>query len=553
MRKLLVVAMFAALAACTPKPAPVIIPTLPGDGAEHTAKPPPVIVKPVVDDPWAGKTLIPPPTPIAAGKVDLPPLEEYTLKNGLKVYAVKSDRLPVMSFQLAVRAGRLGEPRARLGVSELTADLLVKGTQRRDAKAIAQAIDAVGGTITADSTFEATLLSCSVVAKDSDTCLDLLPDIVEHPVFSEQELTKQRDALIGAVHQRLEDAASLASLHVQELLWGPEHVRGWVNSERSVSALRREDLVAWHKTWYMPNNAMLVVTGDFDPKKMRDRLERAFGGWAKGSVPPLPSYGELGLSGIRIRLVDKPGQTQTHIRVAQFGIKHDDPRFFDTVVWNYILGGGGASSRLMRAARTDAGKAYGASTSFDRNTDKGSFVAQSFARNADAVAATKLMIAELAKMHDEGPTPEEVAAAAANISGAWGLRFQSVTDIGRRARGRGAARLRHGVSAELRARDHRGRRRVGEARGRGDHRPEELRHRARRRREGSRAAAQARGLAVREGRRSPSRSRPRRRTRRRRRPPRSKTRRRPRPRASSSRTRSPRRAARSSPRSSRCA
>ena len=424
-------ALAATLAACTPKPAPVIIPTLPTDGSEHTAKPPPVLVKPVVDDPWAGKSdLVLAPALRAASKVELPPLVEYTLHNGLHVYAVRNERLPVMSFQLAIRAGRMGEPRARLGVSELTADLLVKGTKRRDAKQIAQAIDMVGGTISADSTFEATLLSCSVLAKDASTCLDLLPEIVETPTFPEQELTKQRDQLIGGVHQRLEDAATLASLHVQALLWGPEHVRGWVNSERSIGSLRREDLIAWHKTWYAPNNALLVVTGDFDPKTLRDRLERSFGGWAKSAVPPVPTYHEPGLSGIRIRLVDKPGQTQTHIRVAQFGIKHDDARFFDTLVWNYILGGGGFSSRMMKAVRVDAGKAYGASTSFDRNLDRGSYVAQTFTRNAEAVATTKLLIAEIAKMQKEGPTDTEVAAAASNIAGAWGMRFQSASDIG---------------------------------------------------------------------------------------------------------------------------
>jgi zinc protease len=427
MRKLVLIC--AVLAACTPTPPPVVNPVLPGDGAEHTAKPPPLIVKPVIEDPWAGKDLIPPPTPRHASKAELPALEEYTLKNGLHVYAIKSDRLPVISFQMAVRVGRDAETRQHLGVSELTADLLVKGTTKHDAKAIAAAIDQVGGTFTADSTFEATLLACSVQAKDSDTCLTLMPEIVATPTFPEQEVVKQRDQLIGGIRQRLDDGAALASLHVQNLLWGDNHVRGWINSEHSIGNLRREDLVTWHKTWYKPNNAMLVVAGDFDSKKMRDRLERAFGGWAKADVPKLPTYVEPGLSGIRIRLVDKPGQTQTHIRVAQFGIKHDDLKFFDTVVWNYVLGGG-LGSRMMHALRTETGKAYQASTSFDRNADRGSLVAQTFAHNSDAVAATKLIVAEMQKMQKEGPTDEELAAAESNIAGAWGMRFQSVADLG---------------------------------------------------------------------------------------------------------------------------
>ena len=180
----------------------------------------------------------------------------------------------------------------------------------------------------------------------------------------------------------------------------------------------------------MPNTSLLVVSGDVDAKKLKSQLEGAFGTWAKGAVPPTPSYKDPGLSGSKIRLVDKPGQTQTHIRIAQFGIKHDDPRFFDTLVWNYALGGGAFSSRLMKVVRVEGGKTYGASSNFDRNLDKGSFVAQTFTRNSEAVATTKLILGEIAKMEKDGPTQDEVNAAIANITGGWGMRFQSASDIG---------------------------------------------------------------------------------------------------------------------------
>ncbi|HWU85993.1 MAG TPA: pitrilysin family protein [Kofleriaceae bacterium] len=423
-------ALAAAAAACGPKPAPTPIPLLPGDGDSHVAKPP-ATPKPAENDPWAGHTdLIVPPAPPAPAPVDLPPIEELTLSNGLQVYVVKSDRLPVVSLQLAVRAGRMHEPRARLGVADLTADMLVKGTRRRDAAALAKAIDFVGGTIAVDATFEATLLSCSVLRRNLGTCLELLPEILTQPAFPEAELVKVADQMKGKIRSRLDDAGALASQHVQNLLWGNDHVRGWVVSEPAIAAIRRDDLVAWHKTWFVPNNALLVVAGDVDPKRVRVDLEQAFAGWRKAPVPPAPSYKEPGLSGSRIRLVDKPGQTQTHIRIAQFGIKHEDPRFFDTLVWNHVLGGGGFSSRLVKVVRVDGGKTYGASSSFDRNLDRGSFVAQTFTRNTEALATTKLMLREIEKMAKAGPTDEEVAAAIANIAGGYGLRFQAASDVG---------------------------------------------------------------------------------------------------------------------------
>lgn len=417
-------------AACGPKPAPAPVPVLPGDGDSHTAKPTQP-AKPAGNDAWAGKTdLIQPPAAKPPAPVTLPKIDELTLANGLKVFVIKSDRLPVVSMQLAIKAGRIHEPRARLGVSEATATMLVKGTKKRNALALAKAIDFVGGTIAADSTFEATLLSCSALARNTSTCLELLPEMITQPTFPADELAKVKDSMLGRVRQRLDDAGALASAHVQNLLWGNDHVRGWFDSEGSIAAIDREDLVAWHKNWFVPANAMLVVTGDVDSTKLKADLERTFGKWAKGPVPPAPQYKEPSLSGSRIRLVDKPGQTQTHIRVAQFGIKHTDPRFFDTLVWNYTLGGGAFSSRLMKVVRVEGGKTYGASSSFDRNLDKGSFVATTFTRNAEAVATTKLLLAEIAKMAKGGPTQAEVTQAISNIAGGYGLRFQSASDVG---------------------------------------------------------------------------------------------------------------------------
>ncbi|MBV8758019.1 MAG: insulinase family protein [Deltaproteobacteria bacterium] len=419
------------LLACGPKPAPAPpTPTLPSDGTDHTAKPPPAPDAPAVVDAWQGHELIQQPAAKAPAAVQLPAIENFKLANGLDVFVVRDPKLPVVSMQLAIKAGRMDEPRARLGVSEAAADMLVKGTKKHDAVGLAKTIDFVGGTIGADATFEATLLSCSVLSKNVSTCMDLMPEMITQSTFPDAELAKVKDLMLGTVRQHLDDAGALASEQIQNLLWGNDHVRGWINSEQSIANLHRDDLVAWAKTWYVPNNSLLVVTGDVDAKKLKGDLERAFGTWAKGAVPPAPSYKEPGLSGSKIRLVDKPGQTQTHIRIAQFGIKHDDPRFFDTLVWNYALGGGAFSSRLMKVVRVEGGKTYGASSSFDRNLDRGSWVATTFTRNSEAVATAKLILKEIQKMAAEGPTQGEIDAAVANLAGSWGLRFQSAGDIG---------------------------------------------------------------------------------------------------------------------------
>lgn len=429
MRRFVVAVLSLPLMTCGANPQPASIPTLPTDGDVRDAAP---MAKPAQpDDPWTGRRdLIAAPPANPAQKAPLAPVTEFKLDNGLQVFLIKSDRLPLVSFQVAIRAGRAQEPRARLGVAEATADMLVKGTKQRDAVGLAKAIDYVGGSIEVDATFEATLVSCRVMARDRGTCLRLVPEMLTQSTFPDDELKNVKDRMVATVRQRLDSAATLAAAHAQNLLWGNNHVRGWLNSEQSIAALRRDDLAAWNKTWHVPNNAMLVVTGDFDPKTIKSELARAFAAWKNAAVPPTPTYQEPAPSGVRIRLVDKPGQTQTHIRVGQLGIRHDDARYFDTLVWNYALGGGAFSSRLMKVVRVDGGKAYGATSSFDQNADRGSLMAQTFTRNAEAVATTKLIIAEMAKMAKDGPLPSEVSAAIANIAGGYALRYQSVTEIG---------------------------------------------------------------------------------------------------------------------------
>lgn len=416
-------------AACGPKAGPAVIPTLPGDGADHVARPTDD-TPPAAPDPWAGRAdLIEAPPVRPPQPVTLPPIERFTLPSGLEVLVVKDSRLPVVSLQLMIKAGRADEPLARLGVAELTADLLPKGTRKRDALAIARTIDHVGGHIRALAGFEATWLTCTTMTKDAKVCLELLPEMVTQPSFPEVEITRAKEAQVVGVMRRLDDAPALAAAHVQNLLWGDDHVRGWTTSPEWIRRLTRAELVTWHKTWFVPGNAMLAVSGDVDVPRLKRDLTRAFAGWARAPVPARPKHVAPPIGGIKVRLVDKPRQTQTQIRVAQYGVRHDDPRFFPTLVWNYALGGGAFSSRLMQVVRSEGGKTYGASSAFDRNAERGSFVVTTFTRTAETVATLELVLRELQKMHAGGPTDDEVKAAIANLAGSYVMRVSGADDL----------------------------------------------------------------------------------------------------------------------------
>jgi zinc protease len=421
-------AALAAGAACGARAGGGAMPGLPGDGDTNTARPRDRGA--AAPDPWAGRTdLIATPAPQPPAEVKLPAIQRFTLGNGLRVIVVENHDLPVIGMSLAIRAGRADEPRDKVGISGFAAAMLTEGTRRRSAERIAEEIDGVGGSLGATATFEATLVKCSALSADARVCMELLPDVVSAPAFPDKGIAETRGQLLATVAQRRDDPDQLAGAHFQNLLWGDDHARGWVTSARSVQAIQRADLVAWQRAWYRPNNAILAVAGDVDAKRLRRDLERSFGRWRRGPVPARPGYEEPKIDGARVRLVDKPDQTQSQVRVGHLGLRHGDPDFYAAMVVNHALGGGEFASRLMRQLRSEGGKTYGATSAFDINATRGAFVVSTFTRSAETAATVKTLLGVIRQLKEAGPTEGEVADAKTNLAGRYALRFESAADV----------------------------------------------------------------------------------------------------------------------------
>lgn len=433
--RLLAVTIMAWLAAgaCSARSTSRAVPTLPGDGTANIDQPGharPADAASAAPDPWAGRDdLITAPAPAPAAVIDLPPSQRFTLPSGLEVIVLERKGLPLVEMQLAIMAGRAQVARDRMGLERFAASMLSRGTRSRDARTIAQSIDRVGGTLSTGAGFEATLVSCRVLTGNLGTCLSLVPDVVVNPTFPAAEMERVRQELRAFERQRRDDAGQMASAHFQNLLWGDDHVRGWLMSPRTLDAIERKDLQDWHRSWFLPNNAVLVVVGDVDAKALRPRLEQAFRTWRRGKLPALSKYAEPRLEGIRVRLVDMPGQTQTHIHLGHLGLPHRAPDFFDAVVFNYVLGGGAFSSRLLSVVRSQAGKSYRVSSYFDQQMERGSFGVSTFTRNAEALATVELMLREIAGMRASGPTEDEVQGAITYLAGSYATGFEAVSDI----------------------------------------------------------------------------------------------------------------------------
>lgn len=394
---------------------------------------------------WKGRTdLLRPPAPPVAAELTLPPVERWRLPNGLDVVAVPRAGLPIVSFTVAIKAGSYDEQKdVTEGVADFTAGMLRQGTRRRSAEQIADAIDAAGGSLDAAAGAESSTVSCSALAKDAALCLDLLGELLLHPTFPEKEMAQIRDQMLASLAAREDDPHLLAAEHFDNLFFGEGHPEGWVLTPQHVRAITRARLVAFWKTFYRPNNAMLAVAGALPPD-IKARIAHALGGWAAAPTPARPAFTIPAPRGTRILLVDKPDLSQATLMFGHRSLRHADPDWYAVTLMNYVLGGSDFSSRLMIEVRSKRGLTYGIGSSFGASLYEGAFRVSAATRNETAWDALRVSVDELRKMRADGPTADELEKAKGYYAGSTPFALESAAGL---ARGIVGAEL-HGLGVD---------------------------------------------------------------------------------------------------------
>lgn len=365
-----------------------------------------------------------PPAPLPAKSVDFPNYELKTLPNGLQVLVVPHHEQPSVSFRLLIRAGAVQEPEDRPGVASFVATLLNQGTTTKSAGEIATIIDTAGGLIGVGSANELTNISGAVIKDQTDVALALASDIVRNPAFSPQEIALQRKQALSALQVGLDDPEYLAGAVFDRLVFGT-HPYGRPNqgTPESMARITQEDLAAFHRTWFVPNNALLAIVGDLTSAEAFAAAEKAFGSWQRREVPVV-KMPDVPPASPRVVVIDRPGSAQTAIRVGHVSIPRTHPDYitFDLVV--RILGGEGAN-RLFGVLRSDRGLTYGASADLHSFLLSGQVVAETETRTSATGEALKLMVDEFARLRRETVHPAELRGAQDFTSGNFPLSIET--------------------------------------------------------------------------------------------------------------------------------
>lgn len=366
-----------------------------------------------------------------AKPMELPPISHFQLKNGLNVWVVERHSQPIAAVQLVMPVGSLQEPEGLEGLSSFSAAMLRQGTKTRTAEEISEAIESVGGSLGAWAGQETTVVSSQVMSKDIETAIDLMADITINPAFPKKEAEILRRQFLASIQRRRDSASTFASDQAVAFYYGSNHPLGRLMSEESISSISVEDMAAFAKKYYRPEGAILIAVGDIDPVRFQELVSEKFGGWQSSdtgeNAENLAVNDKHAMSGgSKLKFIEKPGQTQVQIRLVQNGPTKDSEDWIPVELYNYILGGGGFSSRLMKVIRTHLGETYGISTNYTAGKYTGIFMLSTFTRNEELYDTMAVIKSELKKFANSGVTAQELQYAKANRIGSYPLQFETL-------------------------------------------------------------------------------------------------------------------------------
>ncbi|MGH7741058.1 MAG: M16 family metallopeptidase [Candidatus Eiseniibacteriota bacterium] len=381
---------------------------------------------------WALLALAPA-VPSRAAPVSLPPVTRARLKNGLTVLIVPNHRLPVVSLRLVARAGSAMDPPGREGLAGLSANLMTQGAGARSARQLVEDIEFVGGALDASAGAEQLVVTCEILSRNLNLGLELFHDVIVLPTFPPEEFARGKSEALASIASDRDDPATVADNGALPFAFGQSAlghpVSGW---ERSVSAVTRAEVVAFHAGHVTPANSMLAVVGDVDPAALLAELQQRFADWkAPAGGTPAPAITPPALSaGRQVRILAKPEVTQTQIRLISMGVARNHPDYYPITIANTILGAG-FTSRLVNAIRVEQGLTYSIDSEFHMYRDAGTFGVSTFTRNATLRRTIDETLRVIHSLIEDGPTADELEKAKRYLTGQFPLQLQAPGSLAR--------------------------------------------------------------------------------------------------------------------------
>ena len=332
------------------------------------------------------------------------------LGNGAVVIAKQSPVTPAVTVYASFRAGTIVDPPNLPGLSHFVSRTIDRGTETRPADRIADELDGHGVSLSVSVNRHALSLVCTCLVEDLVPVLDLLADIVMHPVFPKDEVDTRRGEIITVIGQDEDNPAARATEGVLSDLYGADHPYGR-RPRGSVESVGRIDSAALrrcHAECCGPGSMSLVLVGDIEPARAIDAAASAFGGWAAATWPAVELPEIAPASSRQVRVIPMMNKAQTDIAYAFVSVRRSDPAYDACWLMNNILGQYAIGGRLGDSIRERQGMAYYVFSALDANIIPGPLTIRAGVSPANVDRAVASIDEELRRLAADGPTESEM-------------------------------------------------------------------------------------------------------------------------------------------------
>ncbi len=368
-----------------------------------------VCLVPVAAQQKLDRKQIPPAGPVPALRV--PAWTTSKLADGAQFVVSERHGLPLVSFSITFIGGaNQFEPDGKRGLAAMTAAMMREGTKTRSGEQLAVDLQMLGANVGVSVDDEDGVVSFTSTAEQFPATLAIMTDMLVNSTFPADALERLRAQRLIALTRANAQSRPIANRVFGRTLYGAAHPYGQEADEASIKAITRDDVVAFHDTYFRPGRAVITVVGDVDGAKLKPAVEKALAAWPAGGEKPEFTYPALPASHpITIFLVDKPGAAQSTFAIGNPGPPRSTKDYAALQVMNMMLGGH-IQSRLSANIREDKGYSYGVSSSFAYGQGPGPFRAGGDIVTAKTDAALIEFMKELRGIQGARPiTGDELA------------------------------------------------------------------------------------------------------------------------------------------------
>ena len=339
-----------------------------------------------------------------------PPVpDKFELDNGMIVYLLEDHELPIIDISAWIHTGSIYEPGGKVGLADITGAVMrTGGTTSKTGDELDEILENLAASVETSIGDDSGSASMSVLKEDLDVGLPILADVLMNPAFREDKIELEKVQHRSAIARRNDDPGDITRREFRKLIYGADSPYARTTEYDTIDNITRDDLVAFHKQYVLPNNVILGVVGDFDSAEMLAKIKAAFKAWEPAEIdfPEKPQISEEYTK--KIALVTKEDVNQTNIRMGHVGWLRKNEDYPPLVVMCQILGIG-FSSRLMNSIRVEKGLAYSVGNNYGAGYDvPGVFFIACGTKSETTVTAIEAILAEVEKMQAEEVTDDEL-------------------------------------------------------------------------------------------------------------------------------------------------